>query len=78
MWRRVWNLESSTCTRVLEGHTSDVYSVNISPDGKTIVSSSSDKMIRCVVGACHQSIASFSGCYQAMLPIVRTGVQVRA
>ena len=29
----------------LEGHTSSVYSVAISPDGKTIVSGSSDKMV---------------------------------
>ncbi len=30
----------------LEGHNSGVYSVAISPDGKTIVSGSSDKTIR--------------------------------
>ena len=30
----------------LEGHTSDVMSVAISPDGKTIVSGSYDKTVR--------------------------------
>jgi WD40 repeat protein len=33
-------------TSKLEGHGGNVYSVSISPDGKTIVSGSNDKTIR--------------------------------
>ncbi|MBR0046023.1 MAG: hypothetical protein IJP75_03945 [Bacteroidaceae bacterium] len=40
------NVETGTAIRILEGHTSSVYSASFSPDGKRIVSASNDKTIR--------------------------------
>ena len=42
----VWDLASGECKSTLEGHTSDVNTVAISPDGKTIVSGSDDQTLR--------------------------------
>ena len=42
----VWELATGECKSTLEGHTNWVYSVAISPDGKTIVSGSSDNTVR--------------------------------
>ena len=42
----VWDLETCTEKSKLEGHSGSVFSVSISPDGKTIVSGSGDKTIR--------------------------------
>ena len=45
-WCSVWDLETGNEKVKLEGHSSTVTSVAISPDGKTIVSGSGDKTIR--------------------------------
>ena len=42
----VWDLASGECKSTLEGHTRDVNTVAISPDGKTIVSGSDDQTLR--------------------------------
>ena len=42
----MWDLASGEVKNVLEGHTSYVSSVAISPDGKTIVSGSRDNSVR--------------------------------
>ena len=42
----VWDLASGEVKTTLEGHTSAVYSVAISPDGTTIVSGSADNTVR--------------------------------
>ena len=44
---RVWSLVSRQCTLVLEGHTKNVWSVAVTPDGQSIVSGSADKTVRC-------------------------------
>ncbi len=43
---RVWDLVSGELKSTLEGHSSDVVSVAISPDGMTIVSGSADMSVR--------------------------------
>lgn len=45
---RIWDSESGQLKGTLEGHTDGVQSVAISFDGKTIVSGSNDKTVRCV------------------------------
>ena len=42
----VWDLALGEVKCTLKGHTNSVCSVAISPDGKTIVSGSSDKTVR--------------------------------
>ena len=42
----MWDLASGEVKSTLEGHTDDVNTVAISPDGKTIVSGSDDKTVR--------------------------------
>ena len=42
----VWDMASGKEKNKLEGHSSDVMSVAISPDGQTIVSGSGDETIR--------------------------------
>jgi WD40 repeat protein len=39
-------MSTGQCTSVLEGHTSVVTSVSVSPDGKQVVSGSDDKTLR--------------------------------
>jgi WD40 repeat protein len=43
---RLWDLGSGQLKVTLEGHTGDVLSVAISPDGKSLVSGSEDKTVR--------------------------------
>ena len=43
---RVWDLTTGECKQVLEGHTDIVYSVGITPDGKTAISGSYDNTAR--------------------------------
>jgi WD40 repeat protein len=43
---QVWDLETGVCLRVLEGHTDEVTSVSVIPDGRLAVSSSFDKTLR--------------------------------
>ena len=42
----VWDLASGEVRSTLQGHSGSVYSVAISPDGKTIVSGSYDNTVR--------------------------------
>ncbi len=41
----VWDLESGALKRTLEGHTNWVRSVAVTPNGRQIVSGSSDKTV---------------------------------
>jgi WD40 repeat protein len=43
---RVWELETGRCLRVLEGHTDNVSSVQVTPDGQRAISASWDKTFR--------------------------------
>jgi WD40 repeat protein len=43
---KVWDVESGQCLRTLEGHTSRVYSVALSADGRRAVSGSLDKTLK--------------------------------
>ncbi|KAJ9527505.1 hypothetical protein QJQ45_025765 [Haematococcus lacustris] len=45
---RVWDMAAGSCTHTLEGHTSCIAGVTLSPDGKVLVSGSDDKTIRWV------------------------------
>ncbi|KAH6892512.1 chromatin associated protein [Thelonectria olida] len=42
----VWDIQSRTIQTKLEGHTSDIYSIDFSQDGRMIVSGSGDKTVR--------------------------------
>ena len=42
----MWELATGEYKSTLKGHTDRVFSVAISPDGKSIVSGSSDKSVR--------------------------------
>ena len=42
----VWDLASGEVKTTLQGHTGDVNTVAISPDGMTIVSGSNDRTVR--------------------------------
>ena len=42
----IWNVNSGTLDQILEGHGAEVYSVAVSPDGKHLISTSSDKSIK--------------------------------
>ena len=43
---KLWNLKTGQLIRTLEGHSAQVLSVAISPDGQTLVSGSKDKTIK--------------------------------
>ncbi|TRV43164.1 MAG: WD40 repeat domain-containing protein [Microcystis panniformis Mp_MB_F_20051200_S6D] len=43
---KLWNVETGKEIRTLKGHDSYVWSVNFSPDGKTLVSGSGDNTIK--------------------------------
>ena len=43
---RIWDIESGTELRKLEGHTGNIQSVAFSPDGKRIVTASRDNTAR--------------------------------
>jgi WD40 repeat protein len=42
---KVWDPASGTCLRTYEGHTDEIYGVQVSPDGKYAASASNDKTI---------------------------------
>ena len=44
--QQVWDLESKQLAHTLSGHRREVYAVEFSPDGKTIVSGSGDRTLR--------------------------------
>src|SRR5262249_26644080 len=43
---RVWDLHTGAATQVLHGHTGDVSSISVSPDGTTLVSAAADRTVR--------------------------------
>ena len=43
---RIWDADTGTCQRVLQGHTNPVSGCAVSPDGTRIVSASSDNTLR--------------------------------
>ncbi|MEE6162573.1 hypothetical protein U9R62_14780 [Cylindrospermopsis raciborskii DSH] len=43
---KIWDMATGREKHTLTGHQSSVYSVTISPDGKTLVSASGDKTIK--------------------------------
>ena len=43
---KVWDPVSGTCLKTFEGHTDEIYGVDVSPDGKYIASASNDKTIK--------------------------------
>ncbi len=43
---KVWDPVSGTCLKTFEGHTDEIYSVAVSPDGKHIASASNDKTVK--------------------------------
>jgi WD40 repeat protein len=43
---RLWDVATRTCTAVLSGHASAVWSVAFSPDGRTLASGSRDGTVR--------------------------------
>jgi WD40 repeat protein len=56
---KVWDIASGACLRTLVGHSRPVYSVAVTPDGRTIVSASDDKTIKVwdlASGACLRTL----------------------
>ncbi|MBI4350665.1 MAG: WD40 repeat domain-containing protein [Elusimicrobia bacterium] len=43
---KLWDLASGACLKTLEGHTDEIYAVDVSPDGKYIASASNDKTVK--------------------------------
>ncbi|MDP2866880.1 MAG: WD40 repeat domain-containing protein [Elusimicrobiota bacterium] len=43
---KVWDPVSGACLKTLEGHTYEIYAVDVSPDGKYIASASNDKTVK--------------------------------
>lgn len=43
---KIWDAVTGGCLKVLEGHTDEIYSVDVSPDGKFIASASNDKTVK--------------------------------
>ena len=42
---KIWDPVSGACLKTLEGHTDEIYAVDVSPDGKYIASASNDKTV---------------------------------
>jgi WD40 repeat protein len=42
---KIWDPVAGTCVRTLEGHSDEIYSVDVSPDGKLLASASNDHTI---------------------------------
>jgi WD40 repeat protein len=43
---KLWDISTGRCVRTFIGHTREVYSVAFSPDGQTLISSSTDETVR--------------------------------
>ncbi len=43
---KLWDAVSGACLKTLEGHSDEIYGVDVSPDGKFIASASNDKTIK--------------------------------
>lgn len=43
---KVWDPVSGACLKTFEGHTDEIYGVDVSPDGKFIASASNDKTVK--------------------------------
>jgi WD40 repeat protein len=61
MTLRLWELATGQCVRTFEGHTDDVDSVSISPDGRWGLSGSDDKTLRLWELATGQCLRTFEG-----------------
>ncbi|SPO02533.1 uncharacterized protein DNG_05206 [Cephalotrichum gorgonifer] len=60
----VWDHDSGACIQTLKGHSSSVYSVTFSPDGRQIISGSVDRTIKIWdrnSGACMQTLKGHGG-----------------
>ena len=58
---RIWDLETGTCRVTLKGHTDEVNSVAITPDGKRILSGSDDKSVRVWDASSGRELAKLDG-----------------
>ena len=45
----MWDIDTGECRQTLEAHSAGVISVGITPDGRTAISGSVDKTVRCGV-----------------------------
>jgi len=43
---KIWDTVSGDCLKTLEGHTDEIYAVDVSPDGKYLASASNDKTVK--------------------------------
>ena len=43
---KIWDPATGACLKTLEGHTDEIYAVDVSPDGKYIASASNDKTVK--------------------------------
>ena len=43
---KVWDPATGTCLKTFEGHADEIYSVDVSPDGKYVASASNDKTVK--------------------------------
>ncbi|KAJ9527086.1 hypothetical protein QJQ45_025204 [Haematococcus lacustris] len=66
---RVWDMATGSCTHTLEGHTSWIMSVTLSPDGKVLVSGSRDNTIRVwdmATGSCTHTLERHTDCVNSV------------
>ena len=67
---KVFSLSSGECLQTLNGHTNDVNSISITPDGSKVVTGSDDKTVKVfniTTGACLQTITTGSGVWSVCI-----------